>query len=347
MNNRITELLICPECSNGPLTPQTDLSLLPSPYDSAVGLRCRDCLREFPIVDDVYVLWTDRLRELHLQEIASEDFGLDDLVMNANLEIYNKIADDYDEHSDKLFNYHHTLLFLKALAIDQTTVDRQIEARVCVDVGCGPGVGLDAGKALCDLNVGVDISLENLRHVATKGHVAILADSTNLPLADSSVQLVTCFAALHHFPSAENFMRDAHRVLGTGSVLLTGADPSDRLLALGPLAQFVWDARKPVYRFLSRFASRFYLHQSASMQETNDLAEHQRTLGGFSSHGLSELLASAGFTNPNVFFGLDPDGTKKIAVPETKIALLKLLSFQSPVKPSNWMSLSTISRKGA
>jgi SAM-dependent methyltransferase len=322
-----------------------DLTPLAAPFDVSVGLRCERCAREFPTVDGVQVLWTDQLKALQLAA-PSESADLAERVMRANIEIYDDVADDHGEHTDHLFNYHDTLLFLKAFAVEHQLPAGAGRPRVVVDVGCGAGVGLDAGANFYEIKVGVDISLSNLRHVARKGYVAVLGDSSRLPFAPGTVDLVTCFAALHHFPSPESFAKTSFESLRAGGVLLTGCDPSRALMSFSPLAQMVWDTRKPVYRALSRFSKRFYLHSDSEVQERNDLAEYQRTEGGFTPEELGGALRDAGFDDVNVFYGLDPGGHKKVAVPSWKIFLLKALSLQNPVRPSNWMSLSSVARKG-
>ncbi len=339
-----SDLFACPECGSLDLIRADDLEPLPAPFDATEGLRCGGCARTFPHIDGVQVLWTDQLKALQL-EAPPEDADLADRVMRANIEIYDEVADDHGEHSDNVFGYKDTLLFLKAFATE-SRAPAGGRRTAGGDGGCGTGIGLDAGRNLYDIKVGVDISLSNLRNVARKGYVAILGDSSRLPLKPGVADLVTCFAALHHFPSASAFARTSHEALRPGGVLLTGCDPSEALLDFGPLARFVWDARKPVYRTLSRFSNRFYMHKNTEQQERNDLAEYQRTEGGFSPDGLREPLTAAGFSEVNVFYGLDPDGKKKVAMPEWKIFLLKSLSFKNPVRPSNWMSLSSISRKG-
>lgn len=47
-----------------------------------------------------------------------------------------------------------------------------------------------------------------------------LADAENLPFADDTFDLVTCRIAPHHFPNADQFVRESTRVLKVGGVLL-------------------------------------------------------------------------------------------------------------------------------
>ena len=60
------EYLVCPECHAATLTWSEDLELLPAPYDSAQGLRCAECRREYPYIDGVWVMWSDDVRRIVL-----------------------------------------------------------------------------------------------------------------------------------------------------------------------------------------------------------------------------------------------------------------------------------------
>lgn len=339
----VPDLFACPEC-NDALCPADDLEVLAPPFASAQGLRCRGCAREFPRVDGVWVLWSDQIRALVRSQRSPADPDAE--VKWANINIYEQISEAYGEHADNVFSYGETLLFLKAIAREVRADVPTPAGDVLVDVGCASGQGLDIGSRGYAIRVGVDISLANLRQVAAKGHVAVLADAERLPFARGRVSLVTCFAALHHFPSPSAFMRSAHRCLTDGGVLLTAHDPSRASMHMGPLAKITWDLRKPVYRTLARFSERFYLHRDRGTQSLNDIAERHRTAGGFAPEDLSAALSAAGFSDINVFYGIDASGLRRWDLPSWQQLVLKTLSFQSPVRRKNWVTLSSIGVKG-
>ncbi len=336
------EFFACPEC-DGALRPADDLEPLEPPYASSAGLRCEGCRREFPRVDGVWVLWSDQVRELVRTQGPPADADAE--VKWANINIYEQISEAYGEHSDNLFSYGETLLFLKAIAREARADAADPAGDVLVDVGCASGIGLDIGSRGYPNRVGVDISLANLRQVAAKGHIAVLADAERLPFAAGRVAMVTCFAALHHFPSPPAFMASARRCLAPGGVLLTAHDPSRASMHMGPLARAAWDLRKPVYRALARVSDRFYLHRDRDTQALNDIAERHRTAGGFDPEGLKGMLRDAGFGDINVFYGIDASGLRRSDVPSWQLLVLKSLSFQNPVRRENWVSLSSISVK--
>ena len=86
------------------------------------------------------------------------------------------------------------------------------------------------------------------------------------------------------------------------------------------------------------------MHRNREQQERNDLAEVNRTAGGFSEEQLEQFLAHAGFKDKVVFYGTDPDGFSNYATPPWQQLVLRLLSFQNPFKRSNWMNLTAVGR---
>ena len=341
---RIPRFIACPECHSADLSPAPVADPLPAPFDSKTGILCSECSRCFPVVDGIYVLWSDQLKKIHLSDV-SENSDIEQRVKKANIQIYDDVSDDYGEHHDGSQPYVLTQLFQKAIANDFRETNRENQDSIVVDVGCATGHGLDVGSTGFTSTVGVDISLENLRHVVAKGHTAVLADAERLPFVADSVDLITCFATLHHFPKPEHFIIDSSRVLRPGGVVLIAGEPTSAAMRMGPIAKAVWNARKPVYRFLSRYSRRFYMHRDRDQQSLNDLAECNRTSGGFAPEVIETYLEQGGFSSRKIFYGTDPSHFKRFAVPPWQQLVLKSLSLQNPLRVSNWMNLSAVARK--
>lgn len=341
----------CPECRGAQLDLRDDLTARPSvPWAGRFGLRCRDCAREFPWVDGVWVLWSDELASLIAAgEPDSSTHSEPDprAVKQANYAIYQQVSEAYGEHADASVDYVDQLSLLKAHARETAAnpEDDPLRPRLLVDVGCASGFSLDVGSAGFAERVGVDISLANLKQVAARGHVAVLADAERLPFAAGSVDLLTCFAAMHHFPSCEAFLRSASASLRPGGVLLTSADPSADNMYMGPLARAAWQLRKPVYRQLARVSDRFYLHADTHTQALNDLAEHHRTRGGFEPGHLRAMLHAAGLGQLELFHGVDRRGRQRWGKPSWQEFVLKSLSGRNPLLRRNFVSLTSLSRK--
>jgi len=102
------------------------------------------------------------------------------------------------------------------------------EARV-LDVACGTGrvaLALRLGGAFRGTIVGLDRSMSMLREatLATcRAHVPMMplhADAQHLPIANSSVDAVTCIEALEFFGRPELALAECWRVLKPGGILL-------------------------------------------------------------------------------------------------------------------------------
>lgn len=335
--------LACPECRSTKLVMEEISAILDPPFDTASGMRCNGCSRFYPIVEGIFVLWSDQLKRLELEQ-DSPIADLSDQVKQANIRIYNDISTDYGEHHDGALPYAQTQLFQKAIATDYRLSKLDGTRSVLVDVGCATGISLDIGSAGYRYTVGVDVSLTNLKAVVKRGHIAVLADAEKLPFAPDSIDMFTCFATLHHFPEPGRFVIESYRCIRPNGVMLIAGEPSRNSMYMGPLAKLAWHARKPVYRFLGRFSNRYYMHRNKEQQKINDLAEVNRTSGGFASETLEQFLADAGFEERKVFLGTDPSGYQKYSVPSWQQLVLRLLSFQNPFKRSNWANLTAMGR---
>ena len=98
--------------------------------------------------------------------------------------------------------------------------------REVLDAGCGAGYGcailLDAGAARC---VGVDISPEAVEaasesHGEREGIEFVVGDVGQLPFADDSFDLVTCFETIEHVEAQERVVAELARVLRPGGLLV-------------------------------------------------------------------------------------------------------------------------------
>lgn len=348
----IPPIFACPECDSAQLTWREDLSPAVAPFDVSEGLRCENCEREFPRVGGVWVLWSDAVKRLQLLQAEAgegsadlEAADLSEQVKLANIKIYDTISESYGEHHDGIRPYTQTLLFLKALGDDFQAPPPEGHTRTIIDVGCAAGVGLDFGVNGYTHVVGVDLSLTNLRAVVAKGRLAVLADAERLPFRENAIDMVTCFATLHHLPKPEVFVQSASHILREGGVLLVAGEPTRAAMDHRGLGRFVFDARKPIYRLLARRSEKYFLHANREQQRLNDLAEHGRTHGGMEPETLEGFFADAGLEDLQLFYDTDVSHFRPYGVPDWKMGLLKTLSFQNPFKRSNWANLSAMGRK--
>lgn len=350
----IPPFLRCPECTSerqlgnsvsnavGELVCCNDITPLPAPFNVTSGARCGSCEREFPYISGVWVLWSDQVKRLQtcqLDEISNGD--IESRVKHANIQVYDQAAEHYEENTQE--DYFASVLRHKEEAEQLLATDNQ--ERILVDVGCSTRTGYEHELQRYSVVVGLDISLSNLLPLVNRGVLPVLADAEKMPLEENSVDVISSFAAIHHFPHPEEFIGNSYRALKVGGVLVTAGDPSKAALKRGPLAQFVWTCRRPVYRLLARFSNRYHLHTSKQFQNVNDLAEFQRTGGGFDPEDLRQQLKQAGFRVSNVFYDTYSLDGRAIKLPSWKMVILKLLSFQNPLLVRNWSTLSILAQK--
>jgi len=100
--------------------------------------------------------------------------------------------------------------------------DEEMEGRLVLDVGCGPGrfsdVCLNSGAKVISLDYSsaIDIAKGNF---SNKNNILFLqADALNLPIKDNSVDLAFSIGVLHHTPEPERGVSQAFRVLKKGGV---------------------------------------------------------------------------------------------------------------------------------
>jgi SAM-dependent methyltransferase len=104
-----------------------------------------------------------------------------------------------------------------------TTFKRQSFPRdgIALDFGCGSGPYLPYLKQSSLEVVGVDISPEAIKQAGTKNYKAVqLIDQGKAPLADQSAAIVFSTEVLEHIEDADAAMREFHRLLKAGGLLI-------------------------------------------------------------------------------------------------------------------------------
>lgn len=112
--------------------------------------------------------------------------------------------------------------------LERLITNRAPSYPVIVDVGCGAGQSLKrlTRRFAPQMIVGVDIDAEMLRLSAMETRqidtpvTLIRGTSSNLGIASESVDIVFCHQTFHHLPDQESAMREFHRVLKPGGILL-------------------------------------------------------------------------------------------------------------------------------
>ena len=140
--------------------------------------------------------------------------------------VQDKAADEYQSkrYSSKYARMYHdwwTDLMLKHITIKGRVLDN----------GCGVGYILERFGP--DNAVGMDLSMNMLRHAAKRFDKLVLGSSQQLPFKANTFDIVFCRGLLHHLPDPELGIREIHRVLRpNGQVVIV--DPNDSFLSRLP-----------------------------------------------------------------------------------------------------------------
>lgn len=109
-------------------------------------------------------------------------------------------------------------------------------AAVAVDIACGTGYGVSLLKSGgCGQVWGVDLDWEPLAYARStfgvgEGTHLVQGDGVALPMADHSVDVVTCFETFEHILDSQRFLGEICRILAPRGALLISA-PNARLWA--------------------------------------------------------------------------------------------------------------------
>ena len=94
-----------------------------------------------------------------------------------------------------------------------------------IDIGCGSGGFLCAvQKCFPDIQLNaLDLSEEMVRETQERlgpSAVAIVGDSERMPLESEQYEIVTCNMSIHHYPHAQDAVKEMYRILKPGGTLL-------------------------------------------------------------------------------------------------------------------------------
>jgi ubiquinone/menaquinone biosynthesis C-methylase UbiE len=143
-------------------------------------------------------------------------------IIDANIEVHTKMADSYnDEPHFRQENQDKVKLVLKKL-------QSQVNAKKLVDVGCGTGFILNLAKGFFDELHGVDITQAMLDKVDTSSGNITLHNSKaeSLPFENSSFDMATSYAFLHHLEDYTLVLKEVHRILKEGAIYYIDLDPN-------------------------------------------------------------------------------------------------------------------------
>ncbi len=103
-------------------------------------------------------------------------------------------------------------------------VERYVEGRAMIDMGCGAGYGSNSLSRLARSVQGVDLSEEAIGHARRRYHAQNLSyqvgDVTRLPFEDSSFEVAISFEVIEHLDRPEDLVVEAKRVVRDDGLFL-------------------------------------------------------------------------------------------------------------------------------
>jgi 2-polyprenyl-3-methyl-5-hydroxy-6-metoxy-1,4-benzoquinol methylase len=143
-----------------------------------------------------------------------------------------------------------------------------VEGKKVADIACGTGYGsqilITEGKAV--KVIGVDIDKQAIAYAAAKhmpeGAKFICASGDKTDIADQAIDVVVSFETLEHVPSDEALLREFHRILKPGGILICSV-PNNWPLNQTPHHVRVYD-RHSFESILSRYFVNLQLYNQNS-----------------------------------------------------------------------------------
>ena len=216
------------------------------------------------------------------------------VVKAANRQFYDAVADRYEEIDGRRSPALEVWLRNNLVSIRQ-----RVPGGCLLDVGTGSGLVTRCAEGLFMSRIGIDLSSRILVANREAFDLAVTADVDNLPFADNSIDVVTCFAVLHHLYDLKSLVSEVARVLRPQGIFYSDHDMD---------AAFSKRFYVPLLLYRRFYNARSQYHKACEKitKELFELTEWQEN--GVNSEHLACLLEKAGFSVETKFhwFGLTP-----------------------------------------
>lgn len=222
-------------------------------------------------------------------------------IEKANIVYHSELSSSYDQ-TQPHFKTENVLQVKNRLS----QFARQTSAEHMLDIGCGTGFVLQLARPYFKHIYGVDITPSMLAKAEDKFkrfrknvHLEICS-SEQLKFSNNFFDLVTAYGFLHHLHSLEKTFREAYRVLKKGGIFYSDQDPN----------YYFWKSIRSLKNYKGNLSDILKFEKSAvcdmakTVQKASkssmsknviDMAEFQKTKGGFKEEQVVGLLKKIGF----------------------------------------------------
>ncbi len=305
LKHNLETIMQCPNCGS------QELNLI---LENKKSISCKSCHTTYDVTEDhipiMFPLVKDETRE-------------------ANIQVYDSISGNY---LNKKIKNPPSRLFT---AFSKIAEGKELNDKLHLDFGCGPGFILHWLKKYKLKGVGLDVSLENLRNARElTGAFVVCGDASLMPFRDGVFDVVTESAVIHHITNWQKVITESVRIAKPNSAILFDSEPSTRQMALSPIARFVYWLRKPVYKIGSVFSKgkNGIFNQN---DDLDDIAEiHNQPGKGLPDSEILSTLEKAGF-KANCVHSPNGDFVSKVEKVNLPRFILNVLSFRNPWDPKN------------
>jgi len=306
------------------------------------SIKCSDCGESYPITHDfIPIIWSRDLRDV---VIGTTDSG--PCSIRANVRIYDSFSDSYDRYTRRGSEVPKRMNnAAEKLLLSQRSNGVLPGKELHLDFGCGPGHVLEWLNGLGMIQVGLDVSLANLRNARKKtGAMVVCGDAANMPFKDDMFCLVTESSVLHHIQDWRAAVAEACRVCNKEGGIILDSEPSKDSLNWSVLARFVFDLRLYVYPLLRHVAKSKYVFRSKKDIELNLEAEiHNQPGRGFDIEELRAIFKGRGFTVEII--KSPTESLQSRAKPTWESMILNVLSLHNPWNPKYYPFMALAKQK--
>jgi ubiquinone/menaquinone biosynthesis C-methylase UbiE/uncharacterized protein YbaR (Trm112 family) len=339
---KLFPILSCPNCKN-PTLELTERQT--ETWNKNIALwgqeiLCPQCNSRYPITDDfIPIMWTLPIQQYLRNQ---EQQGNESSTLVANMVVYDSISDNYNEHSRRDSVLEGRLVNSAKRLLGSIAQSEKYH----LDFGCGPGHVLGWLKKLSLTQVGLDVSIINLRNAKRQtGAFVVCGDATNMPFADNSFDLVTESSALHHIQDWRSCLKESCRITKLSGGVIIDSEPSKDQLNWSWIAIKLFESRFIPYQAISYLLpnSRFYLFRDRKEARLNMLAEiHHQPKTGFPVEEIEKIFSDHGLSC-EVIFSASTD-LRTINKPSKQHILINFLSLRNPWN-SKYSSFTALAQK--
>lgn len=304
---------------------------------------CKQCNEHYPITDDqIPIMWSSSLKRAFSDIDQIEGTGDTDMNISANVKIYDDISDNYQIYTRQNDDIGNRI----CNAVKTIFTDNKIEGLFHLDYACGPGHVIEWLKHFGFQQVGLDVSLVNLRNARkSTGCLVVCGDACNMPFANETFNIVTESSGLHHILDWKSALSESCRICrGPGGIIID-SEPSDMQMAWSKLSVAFFNARFPIYKVLNYFIKDKYIFRNTEKAKLNLEAEiHHQPGTGFPLDVLKNTIEGFSF---RVKIVVSPTvELHSHANPNWKSIVLNLLSARNPWNPNygSFTAIATIER---